>query len=183
MKTFDTMYTEKIIEIKASTESVINFKPSKNWEYALEMSFDTKYELFLPNIYLSFKSIANSSHIPCIRIATAWKNSLDKYIINENLNISKFKKINYNEFIDWFEWRIEEGYTQNSQQERQDTFLFFLFSFEKNIFNLKKINLNYLKPKYPWSDNLIFTEFKEVNFLKEKIRRLEEEIKSLKNIK
>lgn len=125
-----------------------------------------------------------TNHVPCLKICVAWKNLEDNFIIIENLNLSKFKAIKFVEFITWYEWRINEGFMQNSQQERKDEIIYFLFVFESKILEIKNIDLENLYPNYPWKKdilNQLKNENIELNFLYQKLNFYNKKTNDLEN--
>lgn len=180
MNNLDLVVTTKEIKIPESVNTDFKICIS-SWKDSIEIRINIEKDIYMDNLFFIFKSYINNSIVPCNKIAIGWLSYEDSFTIVEVLNIYKFKKISFVDFCDWYEWRIQEGYTNNSQQNRKEEVLYFLFIFEKKILELKKINLKYLKPNYPWKDSTLIYELNEVNFLKNKIKRLEGIIKKFNN--
>lgn len=105
----------------------------------------------------------------------------EKIIVSQKENINFFKKITYDDFLEWVRFRIKNDWKYNNS----DNFYCFLFLFEKKIvqINNKKHNLDLLefwKPEYPWKNewfNYFEKSIEKLTLLEKKITQLENELK------
>lgn len=108
----------------------------------------------------------------------------DKIMIFERESIIKIKKIKYHEFYDWINWRIDK----DKSYEVTHKFYCILISFNNVILKEKNIDLNSLKPIYPWNEEIIkklkndgsILEYDEISYKENLNLKLENEIKNLK---
>ncbi len=170
-------------KIPISDKNFFVIHPSSTWSYSVEIKVDTNEDVNLINLYLILKAYVLNTIVPCTVIAVAWKDSHDECIVLEHMLIYYLKRMSFYKFCEWYDWRIEEGLNQHYQQKRKDEVIYFIITLEKNILLLKNINLEFLKPEYPWDDivvkNLINQEESSEYFHK-KIELLKKENENLR---
>lgn len=131
-------------------KNFFNIKKSDYWDYSIEIKINIIDELDIINLYSIIKSYIFNNILPCYSIATGTSDN-DKYIIFNKSNLKQISKMSLNDFIEWYDFSL--NYVK--KYENKDNIIIFLIIFEKTICNIKKINLNELKPDYPWNENWI----------------------------
>lgn len=99
-----------------------------------------------------------------------------------NLKPTRLSRLNFQDFISWYEEKYEENWKYISETP---FYGFRLVFFEESLC----FKNNKLYPRYPWNENFkkelvnnkeSFFFLNENIYLKEKIKKLEEEIKNIK---
>lgn len=170
------------IKIPQNFKTNITIEKSKIWNYAISISFKLDENIDYVNLYFILKSYALNTIFVVHSIGTSFYDLNDKMIITQKENAGYIKKMNFEVFVDWVNYRIKNDWEYNTSK----TFYNFLLFFEKDLITLnnKKYNcevLLYLKPIYPWSENWL-DFFKKsldyIKFLEKKIIFLENQKKN-----
>lgn len=103
------------------------------------------------NLFIIIKSYVLNDKLVVENISFGSKDKKNRVMIFERESTNKLRKIKFNEFYEWINWRLMKDLGYN---ESRDLYCI-LISFNKNIINEKKIDLNLLKPKYPWNIDIL----------------------------
>lgn len=104
-------------------------------------------------------------------------------IVLENISIYKFKKMNFDDFMEWFDWRFNYGLNSTSSNQRQDDILSIVLLYDQRILKATNFDLNKIYPIYPWKNEIV----KEVNtggydLYQTEIIKLKKKIKELEDL-
>ena len=139
---------------------------SDNWKNTVDLYIDIRKEIDYINLFIIMKSYLLSSIYPFTELIIRIKKN-DESIVTERVNSSIFLKMSYYEFQKWSQYRI--NYDLKYYREGD----FYSFSFISNSYLVKEEDLHYIKPDYPWKDEIL-----------NEIRSIEiKEIINLQNVK
>lgn len=172
------IYDNKKPIIWQNDNQIFIIKKHNSWNWCIEVKFDYYKDVNYINLFLIFKSFLLDISLYCYAITSTYIDKKNNILISENLSIKRFKKIKFDDFIEWYENRI----TSDKKYEISDEFISLVFHFEKNIIKLKNIELDNVSPKFPWNEKMIsFLNEEELNIekLKNKIKKLEKRIKEI----
>lgn len=174
------------IKIPQNSKSFYIIKKSEEWENCIDIKIKPKEEINLTNLFLIIKSYIKNTEFFCYKISSIiLKHEEKDFFVTENIQFSEISNQNINEFKEW--WLTKITYDSKYITKNEDLYAFRV-SFQKNIItNLNKKyktnTLEYLKPKYPWKEELLDEQKLEIDTiekLKNKIKKLKKEIKELK---
>lgn len=120
---------------------------SHDWNSCIDIIVDKK-ENNIFNLYLILKSYASNILYPSTEFLVRIKNS-NELIITEKINIHKITKNSLLEFRKWFFYRI----SYDSRYFNDESVYCFSFTINNKVFNIE--NTNYIKPIYPWKNEIL----------------------------
>lgn len=125
-------------------------------------------------MFLILKSYSWSPFFPVVSFAFGKKRDSD-VIIFEKERTSRIKKITFNDFKDWINWRISTDRIYKIDSD----FYSILISFDKNFWGDINENNDLIHPVYPWETKWIkFLEIDEsrIEYLENLIKLYEKKI-------
>jgi hypothetical protein len=169
------------IKIYQNNELYFLIEKDSKWNYSIKISFSINEEINYLNLFLILKSYALNNICLTYAIGTCFYDINGKNIITQKESITQIKKMNFDNFVEWINYRIKNDWEYNKSKN----FYAILIIFEKNlvILNNKKYGINileHLKPTYPWKHEWIHYFEKSIEYtkmLEVKIKALEEELK------
>jgi hypothetical protein len=169
------------IHISQNKNTFFHISLSKDYSNSIEIAFKHDEEIDLLNLYIIIKSFTlNLQYLPKQILITV-KNLNQPSFVTYNGNISFFKILTFNKFIQWFldQLKHDELYIST----------FGIYSYTISFETSKDIST--LKPIYPWKNNILNNIWKntkeeiqieKILFEKEKlIEKLLQKIKELEN--
>lgn len=147
-------YINNQIKIPQNEKTNFEIKRSDKINNGIEVILQPYEEIDLLNLYLIIKAYScNLIYIPHMFITTV-KRKDDTFIAHSN-HISKFKKMRYIEFIEWFYLQLKNDWKYLDE----DNLYSFIFTYPFNIFDRDKID--FIKPIFPWNEEIIQHSFNE----------------------
>ncbi len=159
-------YNNKI-KINQNDNSYFEIEKSKNWINSIDIKLKLKEEINFLNLFLIIKSFIKNTEFFCYKMSTIIIKEDEDVIITENMILNQFINMSYWEFEKWI---IEKITIDNKYiTDKKDFYGIRIVFSRKIIENLnKKYNtdvLKYLKPKYPWKEELL-KEIKLYEYIK-----------------
>jgi len=179
-------YNNKI-KIDQNENSYFEIIKSKNWVNSIDIKLKLNEEINFLNLFLIIKSFIKNTEFFCYKMSSVVIKENEDIIITENILINQFASMSYWEFEKWI---IDKITIDNKYVTDKKDFYGIRIVFSKKIIeNLNKKYsidvLNYLKPKYPWKDDLLkevkLKDYMKINEL-EKIKRKIEKGEKKENI-
>lgn len=139
------------------------------WNYAIQIKFNFIEKIKYLNLYFIIKSFALSTQFPPYAICTVFKTE-NTEVITQRENIRWFKNIDYYNFCDWINFRIQNDVKYNTNEK----FHCIIIVYSKSLCFLCANEfgdafLDLLKPNYPWNVkwlNNFKNEIEEIELLK-----------------
>ena len=159
---------DKKIKINQNDKNYFEIEKSKNWLNSIDIKIKIKEEIDFLNLFLIMKSFIKNVEFFCYKMRTIIIKEDEDVIITENLLINQFINMSYWDFEKWIvdKINIDDKYVTDNK----DFYGIRLVFSKKIIENLNKKykidTLEYLKPKYPWKEELL-KEIKLENYIKD----------------
>lgn len=159
---------ENKIKINQNENEYFEITKSKNWINSIDIKLKLNEEINFLNLFLIIKSFIKNTEFFCYKMSSIIIKE-DEDVITENILLNQFTNMTYWEFEKWI---IDKITMDNKYITDKKDFYGIRIVFSKKIIeNLnKKYNLDvlkYLKPKYPWKDEII-KEIKLYDYIKNK---------------
>ena len=169
----------KDIKIPQNSSSYFIIKKDPNWLYSIRISIKLTEEIDYLNLFFIFQSYIYTNTCVSYALGTMLKDINSSLIITQNESISKIRKMSFENFQSWVNFRISNDWKYNKETE----FYSFIIKFEKNIIILRNIEkkidvLDYLRPNYPWNKKWLDFFEKSIEYVK----LLEKKIIYLENL-
>ena len=171
---------KNIIKIPQNDIENFNISKSKTWKNSIDIGFNIKEEIDILNLFIIVKSYIKNIEFFCFKMSTVIKKKEDDIFITENLMLNQFIKMSYWEFEKWLLEKIH--YDSKYISDDKDLYAITVFFQSKIIEGLnlkhKKDVLNFLKPIYPWKEEIL-QEINIKNYIKE--NEIKKIIKKIEN--
>lgn len=126
-------------------------------EHSIEIVINLAESLNILNFYLILKSYASSVVYPPYMFFSSIKNENEKEFIASAIDMNNFKNMSYLSFLSWYWYRFDSDRTYMKKNCEYS----FIISYPINIFDRGLIK--YLRPIYPWKDEIFDSVIKHVS--------------------
>lgn len=144
-------------------------KKSSYWKNSIEIGFIFSEEIDYINLYLILKSYCLSTIWPVVYVCPSILNKKDEIVVFQKESPSFIKNIDFIKFKEWISYRLLDQEHYEKSEEFMNYYSILLI-FNENIVYLELMRdndiLSWLKPNYPWNDQII-------NFFEKDISNLE----------
>jgi hypothetical protein len=176
---------ENLIYIPQNDNTNFIIKKAEDWNYCIDIILDIEKPVKMINFYILINSFLQNNIYYTYALAAVIIKP-DNIKVMQKIRNQKITNMSISEFAEWIDYRISYDWKYVNEED----FYAFRLVLNKQIvekYNLqhKKNILNYLKPIYPWKDEILnelrAEDFKE-KAVHEQLVLQKQEITQLKNI-